>query len=138
MRSSLAAATLAAVAASSAAEAQLTASFIDGTYVTSAKACAQLKALAKGGNRNLNTVPWTLDKKGFSSWEGGCGFAKITERKKGREWAVEADCHEGPEENKETYLFRRASPTTLVITLTTKGATAEQRKPETYTRCDTK
>ncbi len=126
------------LASYSAAHAQLTATFIDGTYVTSAKACAQVKALAKGGRRNLNTVPWTLDKKGFASWEGGCGFARITERKKGSEWAIEADCQEGAEETKESYLVRRTSPATFSIALTTKGATRDQRKPQTYTRCDVK
>lgn len=138
MRVLIATAALALVATASSAGAQLTASFIDGTYVTSAKACAQLKALAKGGRKNINTVPWSLDKKGFSSWEGGCGFKKITERKKGSEWAIEADCQEGAEESKEAYLFRRASPTTFEITLTTKAATAEQRRPQTYIRCDGK
>ena len=131
-----------AVAAFSTAAAQqksgLKATFVDGAYTIGAKACAKLKAIERGGRRNLNTVPWTLDTDGFHGWEGGCTFSKITEAQKGKEWLVEADCAEAADESKESYRFVRTSPSTFLITLTTKGATTEQAKPVTYTRCNAK
>ena len=116
----------------------LKATFVDGSYTIGPQACAKLKAIERGGRKSLNTVPWTLNADGFHGWEGGCTFSKITEAHKGKEWLIEADCAEAAEESKESYRIVRTSPSTFLITLTTKGATPEQKKPVTYTRCNAK
>lgn len=124
--------------ASPAAEAAVKARFLDGVYAMSTEACDKLKALAKGATRSINTVPWSVDRNGFDQWEGGCSFSRIRETAKGQSWSVTSFCEGNtPDENStESYIFKRASPTTFAVTLTTPGASAEQRQPKTYLRCD--
>lgn len=113
--------------------------FIDGVYTMSAEACAKARALATGTPRSLATVPWSLTSAGFDHGEGGCPFTRVSERRPGREWEVRASCAEhGPESGSiESYRVTRTGPTTFAVALTTKGASAKDRKPATYTRCDT-
>lgn len=116
----------------------LTASFIDGVYTMSARACTKLEALNRGATPSLGTVPWSLDRTGFTSWEGGCSFTRIEPIKGKSAWQVRADCHEAADESIETYLIERSSPSTLRITLTTPKAKPADRKPILYKRCDVK
>jgi hypothetical protein len=117
-------------ASAPAASAQQTATFLDGPYTMSAQACAKLKALAAGGPRNINTVPWHVLRTGISHWEGSCGYRRITERKKGVEWRIDAVCQEGPRRSREIYTWVRRGDGQFDVTL--KG----QRKAVRYTRCD--
>ena len=97
MKPVLVAAVLVCAANSAAADVQAT--FLGtATYATRA-GCAKLKTLAAGTQRNLNTVPETLDAKGFMSWEGGCTIATINERVLGKAWTVQLKCSDGAEEN---------------------------------------
>ncbi len=109
---------------------QAKATFLDGTYTMSADACGKLVAIAKGGPKSIKTVPWSVDRNGISYWEGGCGFTRITERRKNIEWLVEATCDEGPETSKEAYTWVRNADGSFAVTL--KG----DKKPVRYTRCD--
>ena len=131
----LAAAALALISLTLPAHAGLKAKFIDGTYVFTSDGCAKLKALAAGGNQSISTVPWYVTADGISYWEGGCGFMKIKAGKKNH-WKVTASCTEEIDESIESYTYLRTSPTTFSVTLTTPGASAEDRKPVTYTRCN--
>lgn len=126
-----------AFAASSAFAASVKARFIDGTYTMSAAACDKLKALAAGAPRNVGSVPWSVSAEGFSSGEGGCTFSKVTERRKGKEWAVIARCSEHGPRNPppESYVFTRTGPDTLSVRLTTPGVSKADGRPVTYTRC---
>jgi hypothetical protein len=112
------------------AAAQVKATFLDGTYVMSADACEKLKRLAQGGPRSASTVPWRVDRDGFHYWEGGCGFTRIIERRKGREWQVTARCAEGPDKSIESYTFVRSADGTFAVTL--KG----EKQPRRYSRCE--
>jgi hypothetical protein len=132
----LATAALALVSLALPAHAQLKAKFIDGTYVFTVDGCAKLKALAAGGNQSISTVPWYVTADGISYWEGGCGFTKIKPGKKKNEWKVTASCGEEDGESTESYTYLKTSPTTFSVTLTTPGASADDQKPVTYTRCD--
>jgi hypothetical protein len=116
--------------------AQQSASFIDGTYVFSPGACAKLKALAAGATQKASTVPWHVTADGISFWEGSCSFSRISKDKSKKEWKVEAKCGEGEDESTETYIWRRKSTNTFLVTLTTPGTTPEDRKPVRYTRCN--
>lgn len=118
------------------AHAQLNASFIKGTYVFAPGACDKLEALAAGGVQSVNTVPWYVTVDGISYWEGGCGFSKIEPGQKKREWLVTAECGEGAEQSTESYSFVGRTPTSFFVTLTTPGASEEDRKPLIYRRCD--
>lgn len=121
---------LAALAASPAVLHGAEANFIDGIYVMSDDACEKLKRLAGGETPSINTVPWSVNAKGFDYWEGGCEFSKITERVVGREWVVVAECSDGPEETTETYTFVRQTGAAFAVTL--EG----EKDARTYTRCD--
>ena len=112
------------------AEAQLTATFLDGTYTMSAEACTKLKALAAGGPRNAKTVPWHVLRTGISLWEGACGYRKITERKKGAEWRIEAVCYEGPKNTREVWTWVKKGDGVFDVKL--RGEKTAKR----YTRCD--
>ena len=109
--------------------------FLDGAYVFNAKACEKLKALAAGTSPAAETEPWVMRADGISFWEGGCDFSKIEKRGR-KSWHVTASCGEGPDVYVESYLFRRRSKTTFSVTLTTPGASAENRVPKRYFRCD--
>jgi len=108
------------------------ASFLDGTYVMSVEACDKLKALARGATPSITTVPWSVDRKGITYWEGGCGFSRVTEVRKGSEWRIKADCEEGPNQSTEVYTWVKIEDG--VYDVTVKGDT----KPVRYTRCDVK
>lgn len=112
--------------------ADVEAKFLDGTYVMADEACEKLKALEAGGTPSLNTVPWSVNRKGFEFWEGGCEFSKITEKKGGKTWVVTAQCSDGPEETTETYTFVKNDNGTFAVTL--EG----EKEARTYTRCDVK
>lgn len=114
--------------------AQQRAEFIDGTYVIAEGACEKLKALAAGSTPMISTVPFYVTADGFSFWEGGCGFASVTKSKDA--WHVIAACEENGDEYTETYSFRRSSPDSFEVTLTTPGVSDEQATPLRYTRCD--
>lgn len=116
--------------------AQQKADFIDGTYVFATGACDKLRVLAAGGTQAVTTVPWYVTADGISFWEGGCGFSRIRENKKKNEWHVTATCEENGNEYTETYSYRRTSPDSFLVTLTTPGAAAELAKPLAYARCD--
>jgi hypothetical protein len=117
------------------AHAGVKASFLGGTYVFTGDGCAKLKALAAGGTPSISTVPWYVTADGISYWEGGCEFTKVRPGKK-NQWKVTAACGEEDGESTETYTYLKTSPTTFAVTLTTSGASAQERKPVTYTRCD--
>lgn len=112
------------------AHAQLTATFLDGTYTMSDEACMKLRALAAGGPRNARTVPWHVMRTGIGHWEGACGYRKITERKKGAEWRIEAVCHEGPSQSREVWTWVRKGDGVYDVKL--RGEKTAKR----YTRCD--
>jgi hypothetical protein len=116
--------------------AQQTASFINGTHTFAPGACDKLKALAAGGIQAVSTVPWYVDEDGISYWEGGCSFSKISKGKGRNEWKMVARCSENADvETTETYTWRRISSTRFMVTLTTPGTSAADRKPVRYTRC---
>jgi hypothetical protein len=117
------------------AHAGVKAKFLDGAYVFTDDGCAKLKSLAAGGNQNVGTYPWYVTRDGISYWEGGCEFTKIRPGKK-NQWKVTASCGEEDGESTETYTYLKTSSVTFAVTLTTPGASADDRKPVTYTRCD--
>lgn len=85
------------------------------TYATRA-GCVQLRTLAAGTPRNLNTVPETLDASGHRSWEGGCSIEKITERVAGKTWTVNLKCSEGAIENaKSTETWTKATDGSILV-----------------------
>ncbi len=112
------------------AHAQHTATFLDGAYTMTDEACAKLKALAAGGPRNAKTVPWHVLRTGIGHWEGSCGYRKITERKKGVEWRIEAMCHEGPKNTREVWTWVKKGDGIFDVKL--RGEKTAKR----YTRCD--
>ena len=67
---------------------------------------------------------------GISHWEGACGYRRITERKKGVEWRIEAMCYEGPNQSRETYTWIKKGDGIFDVRL--KGEMTTRR----YTRCD--
>jgi hypothetical protein len=116
--------------------AQHKATFIDGTYVFAPGACDKLKALAAGGTQAVTTVPWYVTADGIHFWEGGCDFSKVRKHKSKKQWNVVAACEENGEEYTESYIFRRSSPDSFDVTLTTPGTNKETAKPVRYLRCD--
>ena len=100
MRTLLIAALAAAAMTATATAADVEAKFLGTATYASAKGCEQLKALASGTPRNLNTVPETLTAKGYLGWEGGCTIERVQEQVKGKRWLVSLRCSEGAEENK--------------------------------------
>lgn len=117
--------------------AQQKASFIDGTYVLNAEGCTKLKALKHGAAESIGTVPWSVTAEGISYWEGGCGWSKV-KALEAKRWALTAECGEDIDTSVESYDYTRTSPTTFSVKLTTKGASAKERKPVSYQRCDVK
>lgn len=93
-------------------------------------ACEKLQALAAGGPKSINTVPWSVGPSGISYWEGGCSFSRIVERQKGKVWDVTASCTEGPDTSTEHYTFARAGDGAFDVKL--KG----EKNARRYTRCD--
>lgn len=112
------------------AHAKKSAAFLDGPYTMSDAACEKLQALAAGGPKSINTVPWSVARGGISYWEGGCSFSRIVERQKGKVWDVTASCTEGPDTSTERYTFARAGDGAFDVKL--KGEKHARR----YTRCD--
>lgn len=104
------------------------ASFITGTFVI-ADGCAKLAKIAAGGDRNVETVPETLDADGFHGWEGGCTFKSIVEKEAGRIWEAQLMCTDAAEEWEETdtlTLDDTAGKITVVV----------DDKQTEFTRCD--
>lgn len=128
-----------ALSAGAASAAQVQAPFIDGSYTMSAAACEKFKAIAAGAPRNVSSVPWSVSAKGFDSGEGGCTFSKVTERRKGKAWAVTARCSEHGPRNPppESYVFTRTGAKTFSVRLTTPGVSKADARPVVYTRCET-
>ncbi|MDX2307269.1 MAG: hypothetical protein NW216_03420 [Hyphomicrobium sp.] len=129
----LAALALVAAVHPSATRAAETADFISGTYVIEGR-CPALAALQAGGDRNVSTVPETLTRDGFQSWEGGCTFDDVNEISPGRLWRARMDCHEGPEEWEETDTFS-FDPEQGTITVVVDDRAVEGERT-TYVRCD--
>lgn len=77
-----------------------------GTYAWRDGGCAKLDAIAKGGPKNIETTPETLDADGLHHWETGCSFKSIKEVAKGRKWVARMVCHnEDGKESPETNTF---------------------------------
>jgi len=79
--------------------------------------CDKVEALAKGGPKNVETVPETLTANGFEGWEGACTFRSITEIEPGKKWKASKDCHEGAEEGPESDIFERLDDGSLKVTV---------------------
>lgn len=79
--------------------------------------CEKLDAIAKGGPRNVETVPETLTMDGFEGWEGACSFRSITEIETGKKWKASMDCHEGAEAGPESDIFERMPDGSLKVTV---------------------
>lgn len=103
-----------------------------GTYATE-EGCAKLKALAKGGPRNVGTVPETLTTQGFKSWEGGCAFASIHEKKRHKLYVARMTCFEGADRWTEKNEFE-LDLTAGAVKVTTLD---KDRKTTVYKKCDT-
>ena len=71
--------------------AEVKADFIKGTYVIEGR-CEKLVKINAGGPKNVETVPETLTSGGFASWEGGCSFKWIKQKKKGQVWVARMAC----------------------------------------------
>ncbi len=91
--------------------------------------CAKLAQLTAGGARNIQTVPETLTRNGYKSWEGGCAITRIAPHRSLSRYTVELKCSEGAEENvKRTEVWTTRGDTLLV---------QFDGKSETYQKCET-
>lgn len=115
------------IAAASPSRADVEAKFLGAATYSTVKGCQKLKALAAGATRNLNTVPETLDAKGYHGWEGGCEIERIAEQVKGKRWLVALHCHEGAESNRQHETWEKAPDGALLVTL--------NKKKLRYTQC---
>lgn len=86
-----------------------------GTYGTET-GCAQLKALADGGDRNISTVPETLSQDGFEGWEHHCTFASIEETQTGKQWQAGVSCLEGENQWNEKLTFEKTGDQVFKVT----------------------
>lgn len=128
MRTLLLATFFAASLTSGALSADVEAKFLGAATYSSAKGCSQLKALASGTPRNLNTVPETLTAKGYLGWEGGCAIERIQEQVKAKRWTVSLRCSEGAVENqRHQEIWERAPDGALLISF--------KKKRERYVAC---
>ena len=110
--------------------AEVTASFIDGTYVIDGEnRCDKLAKLDAGTKANVETVPETLTKDGFQSWEGECSFVSITEKQPGKVYAAKMACVEDDAETEETDTFT-LDPKDHSIAVTVEDKTTK------FVRCD--
>lgn len=98
-----------------------------GTYATT-EGCEKLAALAAGGDRNVDSVPWTLTEDGFLGWEGSCTFTSFTEIEKDKKWKALLHCSDGPEEGPESDIFERLPDGSLKMTI--------MDNPTILLRCD--
>lgn len=117
-----------AVIAPIAASAETKAEFIKGTWATR-NGCEQQKAIDAGGDRNVGTVPELLSDQGFNSWEGGCAFTSVTEKKPGKLYEAQLACSDGLDEWQETDTFALEGATIKVMV---------DDKTTEFVRCDTK
>lgn len=102
---------------SSPASAEVKGDFVGpGVYALPGR-CDKVEALAKGGPKNVETVPETLTVNGFEGWEGACTFRSITEIETGKKWKASMDCHEGAEEGPESDIFERLDDGSLKVTV---------------------
>lgn len=99
----------------------------EGTYATK-DGCEKLRKVAAGGDKNVETVPETLDETGFSTWEGSCSFKTITEKDKDRKWIAVMDCAEGDTEESETDTFEKMLDGAIKVTV--------EGKSTSFYRCD--
>lgn len=118
---------LALVAASAIANADVEAKFLGKSTYSTARGCQMLKALAAGAPRNLNSVPQTLDARGYRSWEGGCEIERVQEQVTGKRWLVALRCHEGAESQRQHETWEKAPDGALLVTL--------NKKKYRYTQC---
>ena len=96
------------------AQARTVGGFIDGTYATK-EGCAKLAKLAAGKPRNVETVPETLTKDGFQSWEGSCEFTQVLEHEPGKVYIGIMYCVDAGSFYPETDLFIRESDGTISV-----------------------
>ena len=85
------------VGACASAEAGASAYFLGTSVYATDEGCVKLKALAAGEPKNVGTVPETLTSQGFKSWEGGCAFGSIQERRRHKLYVSRMTCFEGPD-----------------------------------------
>ncbi|HEX4892231.1 MAG TPA: hypothetical protein VFV47_03015 [Hyphomicrobiaceae bacterium] len=108
--------------------AQETASFLgDGVY-TLPGGCAKLARIARGGPKNVQTTPETLNAQGFESWEASCEFTRVNVEVADRVWTTEVKCTEGPDEWTAVNRFEKIDADTFNVTV--DGETS------VYKRCD--
>ena len=127
MRTRLAGALAAIVCVIPAKAADVEAPFLGAAVYSTSQGCKKLQALAAGGPRNISTVPETLDRKGYHSWEGGCEIERIQQQVKGKRWLVALHCHEGPETQRQHETWELAPDGALLVTL--------KAKKFRYTKC---
>lgn len=112
--------------------AQEQADFLTGTYAT-ANGCKMQKKLAAGTPRSIETVPDTLDAKGFHGWEGDCAFTKVWVHKPGEVWSALMFCAEGNTSGPQIYSFAK-DPETGSFDV----SSISQTDPEVFQSCDVK
>jgi len=105
-----------------------TADFISGTYVMEGR-CDKLAKLAAGEPASIETVPETLTREGFSSWEGSCTFLTIEEKTKGRVRVARMACTQEAEESEETDTFA-LDPSGQSLMVSVEGKTTK------FVHCD--
>lgn len=111
------------------ARADLTADFLGEGVFGLKSDCAKLAKLAAGGPRNIQTVPETLTRNGYRSWEGACSITRIAPHRSLARYTVELKCSEGAEENmKRTEVWTKRGDTLYV---------QFEGKTETYVKCET-
>ena len=108
---------------------EVEAPFIQGTYA-SGEGCKKLDAIANGGPKNVGTVPETLTRKGFETWEGGCSFTSIKETVTGKTWVAGMACMESADESTETDTFELLADGRIQVTV--------EGKTTIFERCKTK
>jgi len=112
------------------AQAEVKGTFIgEGTYAT-AEGCNKLAAILAGGEKNVGTVPETLDQDGFHGWEGDCTFHSFTEKSKGKVWTANMKCFEGADESQESDIFERLDDGRIQVTVMGKATVFQRCKNE--------
>jgi hypothetical protein len=117
--------------AAPAAQAKVTADFIEGTYAAD-DGCDKWRAVEAGGPKTIDTVPEVLTKDGFKSWEGGCEFTQVLEHAPGKIYLGIMYCSEGQTFVPDMTVFIRNDDGSLDV-----AGTGEEA-PTNYRRCDGK
>ena len=115
------------------AEAGASAYFLGTAVYATEEGCVKLKALAAGGPKNVGTVPETLTSGGFKSWEGGCAFGSIQERRRHKLYVSRMTCFEGPERWLEKNSFELDLKARTVTVTVAEGRT---KKTTVFKKCD--